>query len=85
MGKYINVNSKGQSLESQNKAEQLVADGAKVTSPSFKPNLVCVVRNGEFDAACFIDSKREFEGWNDPRDYRQKTWLTYEHAEKLAR
>lgn len=42
MGKYINTNSKGEFIGPLNKAQALIDDGATVTDPSFKENLVCV-------------------------------------------
>jgi hypothetical protein len=46
--------------------------------------LVCVVRNGMFDAAGFAYDEREFAVFADPGDYRAKTWvlLDYETAAK---
>lgn len=86
MGYYIDVDSKGNRLNACGKTEALIADGAKRVTGTlkFQPNLVCVVENGMFDAAGFCYSQSEFEAFNNPRDYRYKTWLIYEHAAKLS-
>ncbi len=84
MGYYINKNSKGELLSPINKTQALIADGAKITTARFQPNLVCVVENGLFDAAGYCFSKEEFEQFNNPNDDRPKTWLIYEHAAKLS-
>ncbi len=53
MGRYINQNSKGESLPANGKAKALIADGAKVIPQptEFEEDIVCVVENGMFDAA----------------------------------
>jgi len=84
MGKYINIDSKGNGLPSIGKAKALVEDGAIITDSSFKPNLVCVVENGFFDAAAYAHNESEAELFGR-FDGRPKTWLIYEHVEKLAK
>lgn len=84
MGKYVNTDSKGNQLPASGKVQALVADGAEVTDASFKPNLVCVVNNGFFEAAGYAFCEEEFEAFNQPSDTRPKTWLVYEHAAELA-
>jgi hypothetical protein len=87
MGRYINADSKGNSIGTsyREKIDNLKADGATVVAPTqFIPNLVCVVDNGPFAAAAYCYSEGEFKEFNRP-DGRDKTWLTYEHAETLAK
>lgn len=87
MGFYINVTSKGVPLDSHDKANDLIKDGAvRLPEPpkTFQPNLVCVVENGLFDAAAYAHSEREMEYFMHPGDTRTKTWLVYEHASWLS-
>ena len=84
MGKYINETSNGTPLGARGKVQQLLNDGAKRTDATWKPNLICVLDNGLFEAAAYMYSEGEFEEFNDI-DGRQKTWLTHEDAEKIAR
>jgi len=81
MGYYVDVNSKGEGLAPQNKAQQLIADGARVIPAprEFRTNLVCVMENGLFDAAGYAYSKAEMEEFLSPCG-RRKTWLIYSHA-----
>lgn len=84
MGYYLNYNSKGNPLPARQKANALIEDGAKITSAAFQDNLVCVVDNGLFDAACYCYSQREFDEFNSPSDHRQKTWLIHPSAKELS-
>ena len=87
MGKYINEDSRGLSigLSADEKIRSLIADGAiRVSDDEFIPNLVCVVENYSFGAAGYCHSKEEYEQFKYP-DGRKKTWLQYEHAEKLTK
>lgn len=86
MGRYINQNSKGESLPANGKAKALIADGAKVIPQptEFEEDIVCVVENGMFDAAGYMFNVNELKAFTYPGDYRPKTWLKYEHADKLA-
>jgi hypothetical protein len=85
MGMYINMNSKGEQL-GHDKVQSLIADGAtRIARPSeFKPNLVCVVDNGYFQAAAYCYSQGEFDAFTEPSDLRPKTWLSYPHAQLTA-
>lgn len=89
MGKYINVNSKGEALPAMGKAKSLLNDGANIINPdnitkdNFPDTLVCVVENPFFDAAGYAFSYAEFEAFNR-QDGRPKTWLLYQHAPQLA-
>ena len=88
MGYYINQNSKGEPLPASGKVKALIDDGAELVEREligyFQPNLVCVVDNGMFEAAGHAYSEDEMKAFSSPHDDRQKTWLTYDHAEKLA-
>jgi hypothetical protein len=86
MGFYINQDSKGNVLHAKGKVEALIADGATLTDPRFKPNLVCVVENLHFDAAAFAYSEEEAREFADTShgDLRPRTWLVYEHAPTLS-
>lgn len=86
MGKYINEDSRGLSLgtTASQKVQSLIADGAvRISGDNFVPNMVCVVDNGYFGAAGYCYDEHEYNQWKYP-DNRQKAWLQYEHAEKLA-
>jgi len=88
MGKYINLNSKGEHIGTsyQDKVNSLIADGATTLDPSnltYQPNMVCVMNNGMFAAAGYAYSESEFKAFNMP-DGRSKTWLVYPHAEQVA-
>ena len=86
MGYYINQDSRGLPIGSSaaEKTRSLVADGAKrIGGDEFVPNMVCVVDNGYFGAAAYCYSENEHYAFSHP-DNRQKAWLQYEHAEKLA-
>ena len=86
MGKYINQDSKGNPLPHHGKTRALIEDSATVIkNPSWQKDLVCVVDNGLFEAAAHCFDEREFMNFNDPMDHRRKTWLSYPHAERLAK
>jgi hypothetical protein len=85
MGYYINQTSTGQPLPSIGKVKALVLDGAKIVAPEYQPNLVCVVDNGPFEAAGYCYSEEEFKEFNNPGDWRPKTWLVHPLAEQLAK
>lgn len=86
MGKYINEDSRGLPIGTSfdEKVRSLIADGAvRIPNDGFVPNMVCVVDNGYFGAAAYCYSKDEHYAFSHP-DNRQKAWLQYEHAEKVA-
>ena len=85
MGKYINQDSKGQQLPPKGKALALLNDGASKTTPTWQPNLICVVSNGPFDAAGYCFSEEEFNAFNRPSDGRPRVWLTHPQASTLAK
>ena len=86
MGYYIDTDSKGKALDSQKKAQGLIDDGATIAEKpvKFQENLICVVKTASFDAAGYCFSENEFEVFNDPNDYRPRTWLIHPDAKKLA-
>jgi len=86
MGRYINENSKGQTLSATGKATQLINDGARIqVIPTYVPGKsVCVVENGLFDAAAYAYSEAEFNEFYNDDSGRRKTFLEYEHASRLA-
>ena len=87
MGYYINEDSRTLPLgvTAEEKIRSLIADGAtRVSGDEFIPNLVCVVHNPAFGAAGYCYNETEYQQWKHP-DGRRKTWLQYEHAEKLAK
>lgn len=79
MGRYINQNSKGESLPANGKAAALIADGAKVISQPTE-----FEENGMFDAVGYMFNANELKVFTYPGDNRPKTWLKYEHADKLS-
>lgn len=83
MGYYINKNSKGEDLPAHGKVAALMEDGAKSCLPYFKPNLICVVDNGMFEAAGYCYNEDEFEVFAR-EDGRDKTWLVHPKAKELA-
>lgn len=85
MGYYINYVN-GKELPAIGKASKLISEGAVIvgTPTEFQENLVCVVENGFFDAAAYAYDEREMTEFNDPNDYRPKTWLIVPDADKLS-
>jgi hypothetical protein len=85
MGKYINNDSKGNNLPIIGKANALILDGAKrVSDEEYLENMVCVVENSFFDAAAYAYCEQEYEYFKVP-DGRNKIWLVYPLANKLAK
>ena len=86
MGYYINSNSKDEGLGATGKANGLALDGARIIPEptTWQEGLVCVVENGPFDAAAYVYNEKEMKEFQNPSDYRRKTWLIYEHAKKLS-
>ena len=55
------------------------------TTPSYKfYSKICIVHNPAFGAAGYCYNETEYQQWKYP-DGRRKTWLQYEHAQKLAK
>lgn len=85
MGYYIN-HINGKELPAFDKVSKLVSEGAtRIGIPSeFQENLVCVVENGFFDAAAYAYDEKEMSKFNNPNDYRSKTWLIVPNADTLS-
>lgn len=83
MGRYINKTPTGPI--GLRKVHALIIDGAKqIPAPTeWRPNLVCVVDNGIFDAAGYAFDERQMRIMLTP-DHRKTVWLEYPHAEALA-
>lgn len=86
MGLYIYVDSDGRTLPSLGKVEALILDGAEeIEEPyTFEKDLVCVVNNGTHEAARYIPDSKDFMYIITHKDDREKTWLSYAWAKKLA-
>ena len=88
MGKYINKNSKGESLGSsfREKVNALILDDANaVGSPrKFEEGLVCVIDNGFFAAAGYAYDEREMNVFLKGYSGRNFQWLKYDPAKTLA-
>jgi len=84
MGRYINKTSTGKGLL-WTKVNDLINDGAREIDPptEWRPNLVCVIDNGAFEAAGYAFDEREMKIFLSP-DSRKKVWLEYSHAEAVA-
>lgn len=85
MGKYINLNSKGEMLPSKNKAQFLINDGAVPIGPpeKWQDGLVCIFDNGPFEAAGFAYDEVEMNVFKGITG-RKTTWLHFPKASELA-
>jgi hypothetical protein len=83
MGYYINKISTGEKLPASGKVQALIDDGAEIVNPVFSENLICVVDNGEFEAAGYCYDEKQFERFSYD-DGRPKTWLVHPQAKELA-
>lgn len=88
MGYYIQTVGnlfKATNLEYTYNAQRIAAPSSFDQIPSDQA-LICVVENGIFDAAGLVYNENEFEAFNDPTDFRPRTWLLMnkETAHKLA-
>lgn len=88
MGKYINHTPDGP-LKSQNKAADLIKVGAELlfeTPKTLEENLICVVDNGEFEAAAYVRDERDLSDFsNYTTDDRDRVWLKWDKAKEYAR
>ena len=92
MGIYIQELLDGTPLPKNGKADVLLQlPGAKQIYPSptkWEDDIICVVENGDFDAAAYVFSQQEMDAFNysDPRrpDRRRKTWIKIAGAAKLT-
>lgn len=87
MGYYINENSKGEFIGTVDKEKKLIEDGAVIIQEpkEWIEGLVCVVKNGLFDAAGYAYCESEMNYFKNPSDTRKKVWLYYIHAKELAK
>ena len=76
MGFYIEKDLNGEWLPTKGKHDALIKSGAKPANGSvWVPGLICVFRNVQFDAACWVYSKREFKRVQPrPDDTRRRDW-----------
>lgn len=88
MGIYVNRTQHGPLGSSfKEKWEGLVKAGAEVvlTPETLRPNLVCLVDNGYFNAAAaWIYSENELRDFKDPEDGRLKLFLIWDRVEEFA-
>ena len=71
------------------KAVDLIKAGA-VLLPSvpaeWEENLICVVENGVFEAAAYVQDERDLRDFSDyTYDYRPKVWLKWDRAKEFAK
>lgn len=83
MGKYVNaINGEYIGTSYKDKCEGLLKFGAKETSgDSFQEDLICVVNNGNFGAAGYAYSEREYECFKEDCG-RNKRWFVLKDALK---
>lgn len=88
MGKYINRTDEGDLLPVR-KAEQLIKAGARLifdTPQKWEEGLICVVENGLFDAAAYVQDARDLRDFSDTsQDERPRLWLSWNRAQDFAR
>lgn len=84
MNGYIDINSKGVTLNSRYKVEQLIKDGAtEVKKPQWQDNLVCVIQNPTFDVAVHCYTEEIFNSLKKA-DSPFVTWLIHPHAKIMS-
>lgn len=88
MGLYINRTPNG-ALPHVGKGAELIKAGAQLlldTPKTWEEGLVCVVRNGMFEAAAYAHSQREMEYFADTtHDERPRVWLKWDKAKEFAK
>jgi hypothetical protein len=85
MSAYIDINSKGVTLNSRYKVDQLVADGATVVEkPIWQENLICVINNPTFDIAIHCYSEEVFNSIKKEGKDIFCTWLIHPYAKLLS-
>jgi hypothetical protein len=88
MGQYINHTPAGV-LAQKGKAFDLIKCGAKLllSAPSqWEENLICVVDNGIFEAAAYVQDDRDLRDFSDyTRDERPRVWLKWDRAKEFAK
>ncbi len=82
MGYYIETNSpKGKAKWLVDNAKAVRTAEPVAGTAELIP--VCVVDNGMFEAAAIAFDSEELSCFNNPTDYRPKTWLSVPRAEVL--
>lgn len=88
MGKYINHTPEGP-LKANSKAEDLIKAGAVMlpgVPNNWEENLVCVVDNGIFEAAAYVQDERDLNDFSDyTYDERPRVWLQWDKAKEFAK
>lgn len=88
MGYYIDKVPSGLPLDALGKARALkqIPGAREIGQPIvWQENLVCVIDNGNFEAAGYIYNQAELEGFlPTPNDRRKRWWLTVPNAAELA-
>ena len=90
MGMYINYTSKGDKLPDTGKFQALnragdIEEFFFAWPEKWEPNLVCIVNNGNFEAAAYADTPDEMRRFMRPDDDRPRIWCIVKDAAKLAR
>lgn len=86
MGYYINDLKDGTWLPAREKVKFLIekANAKVIPFPKeFVPDLVCVIHNGNFDAAGYCYDENEMKSFARPDD-RPRTWLIVPDAAELS-
>jgi hypothetical protein len=88
MGKYINHTPSGP-LKYLDKDEDLIKAGAILLPDApkeWEENLVCVVDNGLFQAAAYVQDERDLNDFSDYiEDERPRVWLKWDKAKEFAK
>ena len=87
MGFYINNFANGTPLSNNFKDVDLLDIPGALIIPrpdAWQEDLVCVVKNGQWDAAAYCYSQEEFVRFNHPDDRRIKIWLHVPNAKSLT-
>jgi hypothetical protein len=88
MGKYINQTQNGP-LQQKHKAAELNKAGAELlfdTPTTWEEGLICVVDNGIFEAAAYVQDARDLEDFSElVRDTRPRAWLKWDRAKEFAK
>ena len=84
MGYYIDFDRQGRYLPSLGKLDTLLSEGGVIIDDTtFVDNMVCVVDNGNFEAAAYCWSPDILECYRT-EDGRDKTWITLPDAAERA-
>lgn len=89
MGKYINQTPDGKPLQRHHKAAELVKAGAQLlfdTPKTWEEGLICVVDNGPFEAAAYVQDERDLREFSSIEDdFRPRVWLKWDRAKEFAK